>query len=105
MGFSRQEYWSGLPFPTPGHLPLNWESSLHLLRLLHWQADSLPLSHQRTSIHIQFLSCLKKKEKENTFIASVMIKVSQSPDAALKTHGDLHLVHSNEFTFFSFDVH
>ena len=21
MGFSRQEYWSGLPFPTPGHLP------------------------------------------------------------------------------------
>ena len=21
VGFSRQEYWSGLPFPTPGHLP------------------------------------------------------------------------------------
>ena len=21
MGFSRQEYWSGLPFPTPGDLP------------------------------------------------------------------------------------
>ena len=21
MGFSRQEYWSGLPFPTPGYLP------------------------------------------------------------------------------------
>ena len=21
MGFSRQEYWSGLPFPSPGHLP------------------------------------------------------------------------------------
>ena len=21
MGFSRQEYWSGLPFPPPGHLP------------------------------------------------------------------------------------
>ena len=20
-GFSRQEYWSGLPFPSPGHLP------------------------------------------------------------------------------------
>ena len=26
MGFSRQEYWSGLPFPSPGDLP----------RLLHW---------------------------------------------------------------------
>ena len=23
MGFSRQEYWSGLPFPSPGELP-NW---------------------------------------------------------------------------------
>ena len=21
MGFSRQEYWSGLPFPSPGELP------------------------------------------------------------------------------------
>ena len=21
MEFSRQEYWSGLPFPSPGHLP------------------------------------------------------------------------------------
>ena len=21
MGFSRQEYWSGVPFPTPGYLP------------------------------------------------------------------------------------
>ena len=21
MGFSRKEYWSGLPYPTPGELP------------------------------------------------------------------------------------
>ena len=21
MGFSWQEYWNGLPFPSPGHLP------------------------------------------------------------------------------------
>jgi len=21
MGFSRQEYWTGLPFPSPGDLP------------------------------------------------------------------------------------
>ena len=25
MGFSRQEYWSGLPFPSPGHLPDPWK--------------------------------------------------------------------------------
>ena len=30
MGFSRQEYWSGLPFPSPGDLPTQ-ESNLSLL--------------------------------------------------------------------------
>ena len=38
MGFSRQEYWSGLPFPSPGDLPnpgiKPWSPAL--------QADSLP---------------------------------------------------------------
>ena len=42
MEFSRQEYWSGLPFPTPGDLP-DQGLNLCLLCLLHWQADSLPL--------------------------------------------------------------
>ena len=42
MGFSRQEYWSGLPFPTPGDLP-NPGSSPRFLGLLHWQVGSLPL--------------------------------------------------------------
>ena len=43
MGFSRQEYWSGLPCPPPGDLPYpgpDW----HLLCVLHWQVGSLPLS-------------------------------------------------------------
>jgi len=34
MGFSRQEYWSGLPRPPPGDLP-NQGSSRCLLYLLH----------------------------------------------------------------------
>ena len=38
VGFSRQEYWSGLAFPSPGDLP-DPGSNLGLLRLLHWQAD------------------------------------------------------------------
>ena len=80
MGFSRQEYWSGVPFPSPGDLPdpgiepgapalqidtLPSEPSgkpkntgvgsyFLLQRIflapgedpLHWQADSLPLSHR-----------------------------------------------------------
>ena len=31
---SQQEYWSGLPFPTPGDLPTHGSNS-HLLCLLH----------------------------------------------------------------------
>ena len=42
MGFSRQEYWSGLLFPTPGDLPDQGSNP----RLLQWQAYSSPLSHQ-----------------------------------------------------------
>ena len=42
MGFPQQEYWSGLPFPSPGDLPDPGRDP-GLLRLLHWQADSLPL--------------------------------------------------------------
>ena len=42
MGFSRQEYWSGLPHSPPGYLP-DPGINLHLLHLLHWQAGSLLL--------------------------------------------------------------
>ena len=38
MGFSKEEYWSGLPFPSPGDLP-NPEIKPGLPAL---QADSLP---------------------------------------------------------------
>ena len=38
MGFSRQEYWSGWPFPSPGDLPDPGIES----RPLASQADSLP---------------------------------------------------------------
>ena len=42
MGFSRKEYWTGLPFPSPGHLPNPWikPGSPAL------QADSLPTELQ-----------------------------------------------------------
>ena len=51
MGLSRQEYWSGLPFPSQGDLP----NSGIQQGLLHWQMDSLPLSHlgsQKCDIYI-----------------------------------------------------
>ena len=41
MGFSRQEYWSGLPCPSPGDLP---DPGLEPVpHVLDWQAGSSPL--------------------------------------------------------------
>ena len=45
MAFSSQEYWSGLPFPSPEDLP-DPESSPGLL---HRQADSPLLSDQASN--------------------------------------------------------
>ena len=46
--FSKQEYWSGLPFPIPGDLPDPGIERL-LLHLLNLQEESLPLSHRGNS--------------------------------------------------------
>ena len=44
MEFSRQEYWSRLPFPSPGDLPDPGIEPACLMSHLHWQAGSLPLA-------------------------------------------------------------
>ena len=48
MEFSRQEYWSGLPFPSPEELPNPgiepWSPA--------WQADSLPFELQGSLIKL-----------------------------------------------------
>ena len=46
-GHPRQEYWSGLPFPSPGGLP-DPEIELWSLAL---QADSLPTEPPRKPLH------------------------------------------------------
>ena len=43
MGFSRQEYWKGLPFPPSGNLP-NTGCEPSSPCLLHWHTGSLPLA-------------------------------------------------------------
>ena len=46
MGFSRQEYWSGLPFPSPGDFPdPGFDPGSPAL-----QADSLPSEPQGSPI-------------------------------------------------------
>ena len=41
-GFSRKEYWSGWPFPSPGDLPHPGAEPTSL-NLFHWQEGSLQL--------------------------------------------------------------
>ena len=57
MGFSRQKYWSGLPFPTPG-IFLNQGSNPYFLCLLHWQMDSLLLRHLERLIYLIYVYML-----------------------------------------------
>ena len=61
MGFSRQEYQSGLPFPSPGHLPNPGIEP----RSPALQADSLPTELQGTIIwykHNIYMHLKSKKE-------------------------------------------
>ena len=55
MEFPMQEYWSGLPFPSPGDLP---DPEIEPLDpyLLHFRWILLLLSHQRSPyICLQFI--------------------------------------------------
>ena len=83
-GFSKQEYWSGLPCPSPGDLP-DPGIKLAAPEATAVQADSLPLSHlgnrQPTGIsnltytgitlHLPPLNCfflqLSPSPKKNSF--------------------------------------
>ena len=47
MGLSRQEYYTGLPFPPPGELPNSGMEPMSSAL----QADFLLLSHQRSPKH------------------------------------------------------
>ena len=62
--FSRQEYWSGLPFPTLGALS-DPEIELANSSLLHWQVASLPLHHLEKSAKLS-LKCGTNYEPWNT---------------------------------------
>ena len=65
VDFSRQEYWSGLPFPSPGdlsHPGIEPRSST-------LQADSLPLTHQGspfTQMKLQQNCCSRRIDIEKT---------------------------------------
>ena len=49
MGFSRQEYWSGLPFPSPGNFPTQGSNP----GLPHCRQALYPLSHRGSHIPVK----------------------------------------------------
>ena len=51
MGFSRQEYWSGLPFPSPGNFPTQGSN----MGLPHCRQMLYRLSHQGSRLRVQAL--------------------------------------------------
>ena len=54
MGFSRQEYWNGLPIPSPGDLP---DPGIELGSPT-LQADSLPSKLPRNLLHGNLLKSI-----------------------------------------------
>ena len=67
MGFSRQEFWSGLPYPSPGDLP---DPGMKLLSyLLHWQVDAFSRGNYTQYYVITF----KGKESGKVFIHSFTV--------------------------------
>ena len=53
MDFSRQEYWHGLPFPSPEDL-----ADPEIMCLLHWQANSWPSEPPGKPIYIYTPFCI-----------------------------------------------
>ena len=65
MEFSRQEYWSGLPFLSPGDLPDMGRLKpglLHCGQILH------PLSHQQNKVYIQIYKHTHTHTHTHTYI-------------------------------------
>ena len=78
LGFSRQEHWSGLPFPSPMHESEKWKWSRSVVSTL---SDPMDCSPPDSSIHgilqARVLSCLKK-------MASSCLSFSLCSNALLK---------------------
>ena len=68
-GIFQTRILEGVALSPPGDLPNPWIELgvLHLLRLLHWQADSLPLAPPGMS-HAKFGDILMLEESKSLFI-------------------------------------
>ena len=108
MGFLRQEYWSGLPFPSPGNLP---DPGIEP-RSLTLQADSLPSEPPAKPIKVKW--ALRVEHWTNTFSVfmkgntrefslflcvsvSFILSLFPSPTPCVRTHGEASLGRKNSY--------
>ena len=69
MEFSREEYWSGFPFPSPGVLPNPGVE----LRSPTWQADSLPAEPSGKPIKCTAVVYFQSNLKQQVHLISFFI--------------------------------
>ena len=84
MEFSRQEYWSGLPFPSPGHLP---DPGIEP-RSPPVQADTLLSEPPGKLTLVQFLGQedpLEKASHSSYFWASLLAQTVKNPPIVQET--------------------
>ena len=75
IGFSRQKYWSGLPFPSPGDLPdPGIEPGSPTL-----QADSLPSEPPGSPINYILTKLFKTNFQQRKFSCSIKLSLAQFP--------------------------
>ena len=70
MGSPRQEYWSGLPCPPPGHLPHPGVEPISPASPA-LQVDSLPLSHQGNPLAHNAAAAAKSIQSSPTLCDSI----------------------------------
>ena len=76
MGFSRQEYWSGLPFPSPGYLPYSGMEP----GLLDFRQILYHLSYEGSPIKALLLCYFRWKLRHSPLFH--ILSNSQAPHAA-----------------------
>ena len=108
IGVSRQEYWSGLPSPSPGDLPHPGVEPPSLMSL-HWQAGSLPLVPPGKPIYSPAFIQKKLKHAFSTMLkrrqyVNCLVEKKRNWDRRLLGI-DVLLTNKNFFFFFGFTIH
>ena len=120
MGFSRQEYWSGLPFPSPGDLPnpgIEPRSSLEGGFPGHWCYLGSPYAivrgQKRKEIWPKFIKALDGNMKNLVFMPQIAIFIMVVLDSEavelifeipLVSYKNLSFFFSSELKFFFFSL-